>query len=122
MAGLDDIIKALQNNRNLDFVDRILRPEKYPVIQNPDGSHSTHLMSSSDNIAYPTIVRPEGEGNLTQLAPEDAFKHAIKSKQFITFPSEQEADQFASGGYKQGANELRKKTSANQQEPMNGGS
>ena len=34
--------KPLADNRHLDFVDRVLRPEKYPVINNPDGSYSTH--------------------------------------------------------------------------------
>jgi hypothetical protein len=111
-----DFTKHLQDNRHLDFVDRVLRPEKYPVINNPDGSYSSHLMSSAEvggkNIAYPTIVRKPGQDALTKLSPDEAVKYAMKTGEHIAFPTAQEADQFASGGYKTAAEKLRQTTTA----------
>lgn len=107
-----DFTKHLQDNRHLDFVDRVLKPEKYPTIKNDDGSYSTHLMSSSDDIAYPEIVRKPGEDAVTRLSPQEAREHARKTGEFIKFKTPEEADQFASGGYKTAAEQLRKTTSA----------
>ena len=112
MADTDNFIQALQGNRGMDFVDRILRPEKYATILNPDGSYSTHLMSSTGNVAYPNIVRKPGMDALTNLSPDEAYEYAQQSGQAITFPTEGMADQFASGGYKDAANIMRLKTSA----------
>jgi hypothetical protein len=111
-AGPIDFTRHLSDNRNLDFVDRLLRPEKYPVLKNDDGSISTHLMASSGNIAYPTLVRKPGEDNLTKMSPGDAYRHAINTGEHIKFDTPEEAAQFAEGGYKPAAAELRKTTSA----------
>jgi hypothetical protein len=90
-----DILEA---HKNLNFVDRLYNKNKYPQIDNGDGTYSTHKMSSSDNIAYPTIVYINGK--LQELDPESARNYALKTGEFIKFNNEQEADKFANNGYK----------------------
>jgi hypothetical protein len=108
--------KPLENNRNLDFVDRALRPEKYPVIKNPDGSVSTLKMASGETsggkqIVYPTIVNKDNK--LVDLGPHPApLIHAEKTGQYIEFPTQQAALKFGSTGYKEAAAAMRPQTSA----------
>ena len=95
---VDSVLNA---NQALNFVQRYLYPNKYPVIKNPDGSHSTHLMASADNLSFPTIIQ-ESNGKLVQLPIDSAYNYAIKNKQFIEFPSENDAAWFSENGYKKG--------------------
>jgi hypothetical protein len=96
---------VLDKNKDKNFVQRYLNPSKSPVIKNDDGSVSTHRMASSDNIAYPTIVQ-QPDGSLKQLNANgpnnEAYKYAIKNKEFIEFKNEKDADWFATNGYKLG--------------------
>jgi hypothetical protein len=106
--------KPLKNNRNLDFVDRVLRPEKYTVVNNPDGSVSTHKMSSGEiggkQIVYPTIVNVDNK--LKDLGPREAIRHADKTGEYIQFKTQPEAEKFGSTGYKEAATAMRPQTSA----------
>ena len=43
-----EISKLLEANKHKEFVKRILKPKDYPVLDNKDGSHSTHSMSWGD--------------------------------------------------------------------------
>jgi broad specificity phosphatase PhoE len=95
---VDDI---LNKNKDKNFVQRYLNPSKYPVINNPDGSFSTHRMASSDNLAYPTIVQ-QPDGSLKQLGDKEAYQYAIKNKEYIQFKNDKDADWFANNGYKLG--------------------
>lgn len=96
-AFADSVMSA---NAKLNFVNRYLHPKDYPVINNPDGSYSTHLMESSDNFAYPTIIQDK-TGKLQKLASKVAYDYAMKNKQYIQFPTEEQAIWFADNGYKQ---------------------
>ncbi len=90
----------LESNKDKNFVDRLYNPEKYPVINNPDGTFSTMKMASSDNIAFPTIVYNKKNQKLIELSPEEAYNYAMKTGEFIELNSDEEAADFAANGYK----------------------
>jgi len=92
----------LNKNSDKNFVKRIVNPEKYPVMNNEDGSYSTHLMAWSnrdDNpkkrIVYPTIVHDEKTNKLTKLSDDDAYDYAVKNKEYVEFNSDKKADWFS---------------------------
>jgi hypothetical protein len=97
---------VLDQNKDKNFVKRYLNPSEYPVINNGDGSYSTHRMASSDNIVYPTIVQ-QPDGSLKKLNSDgpnnEAYKYAIKHHEYIEFKNEKDADWFANNGYKLGS-------------------
>ncbi len=86
-----------------NFVQRYLTPSRFPSIQNTDGSYSTHRMASAETdgkfIVYPTIVQLP-DGNLRELGDDEAYYYALKTGEFMEFPSDKEARAFAEGGYK----------------------
>lgn len=94
---VERLMQVLRANNQKDFVQRILNPYGQPQIANPDGSFSTHLMSTAESdgrfYAYPLIMRGEG-GGLVNYG-DDAFRRAIDSGEFIEFPSQEEADWFS---------------------------
>jgi len=96
------LTKAIENNKNLDFVKRMIHPGDYPVINNPDGSVSTHKMSYASKgdkfIVYPTIVNKDGE--LIEMSSQDAMNYAVKNKQYIEFDDENKAELFSLGAWK----------------------
>lgn len=87
----------------LNFEQRILYPSRYPQINNPDGSYSTHKMAwttvGDRFIAFPTIVQLP-DGNLKELPPSEAIQWAIQNKEFREFPTAEQASGYADGGYK----------------------
>lgn len=92
----------LNKNKDKNFVKRIIDPDKYPAIDNGDGTHSTHLMAWSNRdddpekrIVYPTIVHDEKTNKLTQLSDDDAYDYAVKNKEYIEFNSDKKADWFS---------------------------
>ena len=108
-AGIDEAQAQSNNhgpidlNTQLNFEQRVLNPNKHPVINNPDGSVSTHKMSYGEvdgkYVAFPTIVQGK-DGKLQQLEGRDAFDYAMKNKEFREFSSEKDAAAYAEGGYK----------------------
>ena len=90
------IQQILNENKDKDFVKRIIEPDKYPVMNNADGSYSTHLMSwatvGDTPIVYPTIIHQDGK--LKKLSQDQAVKHALQTGEFISFSSAKEADWF----------------------------
>lgn len=91
---------VMMANSDLNFVKRYLHPKKYPVINNSDGTYSTHMMESADNFAYPTIIQ-NPDGSLKQFTEDgQAYDYAMKNKQYIKFKTEQQAMDFANNGYK----------------------
>lgn len=107
--GANDYTGYLSQNQHLNFVQRLIEPDKYPRIDNPDGSYSTHLMASAraggKEIAFPTIIQGEN-GKLEKLSMNEAIKYALKHQEYIEFPTQEEADAFASGAYKTAATKL----------------
>ena len=93
----------IQPDTKLNFEQRVLAPSKYPVLQNKDGTVSTHRMAWGDSngkfFAYPTIVQlPDGQ--LHQLTDEQAWHHAMETKEYREFSTPEDANAYASGGYK----------------------
>jgi hypothetical protein len=99
--------QVLLQHNNLNFVDRILNSQDYPVIENEDGTVSTHRMASAtiggQPIVYPTIV--ERDGGLVQLNDDDAVQYAVDTGEFIPFENPEDAAEFAEGMYKVGMRE-----------------
>jgi hypothetical protein len=85
------------------FMERVVNPSEFPVIENDDGTVSTHRMADSEVdgkfIAYPTIVQ-KPNGKLVQLEDEAAFNYAMATDEFVEFDTPEEASEFARGGYK----------------------
>ena len=99
----------LKKHSDKDFVKRILYKDKYPAIENEDGSVSTHRMAAEKApdgrwLVFPTIVNtkdglvefPVGEG----VFPEEAWRHALGTQEYIEFKDGKEAQWFAREGYK----------------------
>jgi len=104
------IIDILRKNQDKNFVQRILKPSGFPIIMNPNGSYSTHLMAAETvegkngrlmHIVFPTIIQSK-TGQLKQLPLKDAIRHAMTTKEYIQFPSLDDAIDF-SINYKAGA-------------------
>ena len=96
---LQAIEKILKENKNKSFIKRILEKDKYPVLQNKDGSHSTHLMAwgsvgKDKFIVFPTILL-NSEGNLQKFSPQEAFRHVMETGNFILFKNKRDAEQFS---------------------------
>jgi hypothetical protein len=84
------LAEVLRENQNMPFVKRINDPGAYGVIDNDDGSQSTHRMSAEIDEqgqawAYPNIVQtPEG---LKQFDDTwEAMRYNIESGNAIPFP------------------------------------
>lgn len=94
---MESFIKGkLDENKDKNFVDRIINKDKYPVIKNKDGSHSTHLMTYSEVddkvIAYPEIVMVKGK--LKKLPPSKALEYALDKNEYISFDTTEDAEIF----------------------------
>ena len=100
---LSQISKVIYDNADKSFVERIIFPKKFPVLDNGDGSFSTHSMGSAEvdgmHIAFPTVLM-NGEGNLQRFDANEAIGHALRTKNFIEFDNEADANDF-SINYKQ---------------------
>lgn len=91
-------------NTSLNFEQRVLYPNKYSVIQNNDGTFSTHKMAwttvGDKFIAFPMIVQLPS-GNLSEFTdPGKAINYALQNKEFREFTSAKDAEEYANGGYK----------------------
>lgn len=100
--------QILSENLSKDFVKRVIQPGKYPRINNPDGSHSTHLMAwttvgepgKEKYIVYPSIVHNRQTGRMTKLSGREAVEYAMKTGEYIEFDDASKAEWF-SKNYKQ---------------------
>lgn len=95
------IDQTIGKNTHLNFIDRVARPELYPTLPTEDGGMMTHKMAWSttgkDNmpVVYPTVIFDPNSMALKQLDDDAAFEHAMKTKEFLPFPTEQSADLFS---------------------------
>jgi hypothetical protein len=99
------VLGILQDNKQKNFVKRILKPDKYPNIQNDDGSVSSHRMEYAEvdgmYIVYPTIIQEKRKGELRELQSDSAIDYALETGEFIEFDSEEDAAWFSGdNGYK----------------------
>ena len=105
MAEYDEVMRILMDNANKPFVQRILMPQYYPVMDTGGGKVATHKMAYSQidtgkgpqYVVYPTIGY-EG-GKLYDLG-SSALDEALNTGNFIQFDSEGKAAWF-SKRYKQ---------------------
>lgn len=95
---------TIPSDSKLNFEQRVLKPNSYPVIRNEDGSESTHRMAYGEvdgrYVAYPTIVQRGKAAQLTQLGDREAFEYAMGTGEHRVFRTEDEAKAYAEGGYK----------------------
>jgi len=103
-AYVDSVMNA---NSSKNFIQRYLNPNQYPVINNPDGSYSTHLMAYDKNRVYPTIVQDKSGKLINYGNNDNAWNYADTTGEYIQFPNEEQASWFASSkdntsGYKMG--------------------
>ena len=94
----------------LQFEQRVLYPSKYPVMEDRAGKGAamTHRMATAETqlekggppvpVAYPTVVY-DGK-SLRQLNDEEAFRHAMKTGDFRSFETPEQASLYAEGYYK----------------------
>lgn len=97
----------------LNFEQRVLNADQYPVLKNKDGSVSTHRMAwgEADDkfMAYPTIVQDPSTKRLRQLGDREAFEYAMKNGEYREFGTPEEASAYADNGYKKFWNAAKKK-------------
>ena len=91
-------------NTSLNFEQRVLYPDKYPVIQNDDGNIATHKMAwttvGNKFIAFPTIIQTPDGGLYQFQDPGKAVLYALKNKEFREFNKAEDAEAYANNGYK----------------------
>ena len=89
---LQQIIEA---NKDRPFVDRIVNRSQYPVMENEDGSVSTHRMAwaggDDGHYVYPTVQHKGGK----LFIPEDPYRYARENNDFIKFDTPEDADWFS---------------------------
>ena len=73
--------------------------DKYPVLDNGDGTHSTHLMADTEvdgkYISYPTIIHNQKNNTLQQLGMDQAIHHALNTGEYVEFKTPEEASWFS---------------------------
>lgn len=105
-GDVENIMGVLRGNSQKNFVQRVTNAGDWPVMKNPDGSYSSHRMSSAEvdgrNIAFPTLFYDKGSNAL--YGPSDPVAEAMKTGEYIDFPDPAAAERFAANGYKVGMN------------------
>ena len=97
------IDSVLSKNAHLDWVKRLYEKNTPTIQLQGQTSPSTHFMESGDGRVYPTIIR-NAQGKLEYLG-DKAWDYADKTKTYIQFPSDKEAQWFAEN-YKTGTGVL----------------
>ena len=115
------MMAVLQANKDKNFVQRITNAADWPVMQNPDGSYSSHRMGSAEadgkGYAFPTLFYDKATNALYQ--PPNPVAEAKRTGEFIEFPDSAAAEKFANNSYKVGLNTgLMPQMRAAQQNPM----
>jgi len=103
MAEIEKISKILNENKEKNFVNRIINPNIFPVLPNSDGTVSTHSMMDAEidgkHVVFPS-VQQVSDGRLFRFNEEQALQRALELNEFIEFSSAKEASWFAKN-YKQ---------------------
>jgi hypothetical protein len=89
---------VLHAHSDKSFVQRILAPERYPLLKNPDGTVSSHSMAWGEAdgrfFVYPTVLLQESQ-NLKRYDAKEAWKRTQATGNFIEFSSAEEAEWFS---------------------------
>ncbi|MEC8306798.1 MAG: hypothetical protein VXZ72_02950 [Chlamydiota bacterium] len=109
LTKLADVEKVLKQNKDVPFVKRIQDPKSYPT-KRVRGGKATHQMASAEvdgkEIAYPTLRHKETKGLGKILRPKGKLYRdsdpitAVRSGNYIEFPTAAKADEFARGSWK----------------------
>jgi hypothetical protein len=101
---MDDITEGMRvadilaMHPQVNFVQRIVHPERSPRMNVGGGKSATHRMAwgEADGKAfvYPTIVEV-APGELVELSPQEAWDYAVKNNELIPFDNPKEADWFS---------------------------
>ena len=83
------------NNSSPEFLERLRNNDRRSV-HNPDGTSSTHVLGSVDNIVFPEIMDVNGKLIDNRSMPwQSAMRYAIENNDYIEFPTEGDARYFA---------------------------
>lgn len=89
------LMATLKANAGKTFVQRILRPNDFPVLEH-EGGIATHRMAwgqaGDKYVAFPTVMY-DGKG--LKDYGDKAWDHAMQSQNFIEFNTPQEAEWFS---------------------------
>lgn len=94
---MDDeaLMKLLRKNSDKNFVRRILNPEAFPSLEE-DGTRMSHLMEYGEAdgryYVYPRIAYERGE---LKNYGDEAFDRAMRTGDFMSFDTEDEASWFS---------------------------
>jgi len=112
-------VDSIHNARrgDLNFVQRYFDPSAGSIPTPRDvegwkpGQTSTHLMAYDPGTrrVYPEVVNVNGK--LQYMPGDQGWNYADDTKQFIEFPTAEQAGWYANNGYKKGTNVLKGKTS-----------
>ena len=95
---IDEITSILSQNMDKNFIQRILSPKKYPTIPWGKNKVATHQMRDAEIdgkfISYPNIIQNK-EGELELLSDEDALDYALRTGEFVSFPTQEKATWFS---------------------------
>ena len=90
------VMRILQANASKPFVQRILQPKDFPVLENDDGTISTHKMAWGEAdgkfVVFPTIL---WDGTKLKDYGKEAFKEVMKTGNFIPFDTKEDAEWFS---------------------------
>jgi|TARA_R100001244_G_scaffold6152_1_gene7128 hypothetical protein len=99
---LSEVTSTLQANKDKNFVERILKPDKYkPYPIGEDNLPYTHRMAtfgalddSTPGLLVPMVVWSEEGGYHKFDNDRDAYDHAMETGEYIEFENHTEADMF----------------------------
>ena len=97
------IDKILNQNKDLNFVQRMYQPNTPSIIIPGQPYPATHFMESADGLVYPTVVQMS-DGSLQYLG-DNAYNYANQTGEYIEFPNDRQARRFAKN-YKKGTGVL----------------
>ena len=90
---------TLWRNRTKPFVQRILMGQDQPIYgRDYRGYDMTHLMTSVDNFAMPSLQydsRTKEWTNLLDVSNQELIEQSLKTNNAIEFPTPEEAESFA---------------------------
>jgi len=98
------IDRILNENKDLNWVQRLYEPNTPSIQISGQPGPSTHFMESADGKVYPTVVQmPDGQ---LQYLGDDAYEYAMQTGEYIQFKNDRQAQRFAKN-YKKGTDVLK---------------